>query len=128
MKRMGEVTVKKMEEAFGTKAEDVIACIGPSICKECYEIGDEVAQEFRKGFDKKHWGDILSEKKEGKYLLDLWRANEIVLLESGIKQENIQVTDICTHCNSDLLFSHRMTGNERGNLAAFLGIAEKNNG
>lgn len=128
VKRMGEVTVKKMEEAFGTKAEDVIACIGPSICKECYEVGGEVAQEFMKGFDKKYWGDILSEKKDGKYMLDLWRANEIVLLESGIKQENIQVTDICTHCNSDLLFSHRTTGNERGNLAAFLGIVEKNNG
>lgn len=128
VKRMGEVTVKKMEEAFGTKAEDVIACIGPSICKECYEVGIEVAQEFMKGFDKKHWGDILSEKTDGKYLLDLWRGNEIVLLESGIKQENIQVTDICTHCNSDLLFSHRTTGNERGNLAAFLGIAEKTKG
>lgn len=128
VKRMGEVTVKKMEEAFGTKAEDVIACIGPSICKECYEVGGEVAQEFMKGFDKKYWGDILSEKKDGKYMLDLWRANEIVLLESGIKEENIQVTDICTHCNSDLLFSHRTTGNERGNLAAFLGIVEKNNG
>nr|WP_242941383.1 peptidoglycan editing factor PgeF [Lacrimispora sphenoides] len=128
VKRMGEVTVKKMEEAFGTKAEDVIACIGPSICKECYEVGGEVAQEFMKGFDKKYWGDILSEKKDGKYMLDLWRANEIVLLESGIKQENIQVTDICTHCNSDFLFSHRTTGNERGNLAAFLGIVEKNNG
>ena len=128
VKRMGEVTVKKMEEAFGTKAEDVIACIGPSICKECYEVGIEVAQEFMKGFDKKHWGDILSEKTDGKYLLDLWRTNEIVLLESGIKQENIQVTDICTHCNSDLLFSHRTTGNERGNLAAFLGIAEKTKG
>ena len=128
VKRMGEVTVKKMEEAFGTKAEDVIACIGPSICKECYEVGGEVAQEFMKGFDKKYWSDILSEKKDGKYMLDLWRANEIVLLESGIKQENIQVTDICTHCNSDLLFSHRTTGNERGNLAAFLGIVEKNNG
>jgi len=128
VKRMGEVTVKKMEEAFGTKAEDVIACIGPSICKECYEVGGEVAQEFMKGFDKKYWSDILSEKKDGKYMLDLWRANEIVLLESGIKQENLQVTDICTHCNSDLLFSHRTTGNERGNLAAFLGIVEKNNG
>jgi YfiH family protein len=125
VKRMGEVTVKKMEEAFGTKAEDVIACIGPSICMECYEVGSEVAQEFMKGFDRTHWGEILSEKEDGKYLLDLWRANEIVLLEAGVKQENIQVTDICTHCNSDLLFSHRTTGNERGNLAAFLGLDEK---
>ncbi len=126
VKRMGEVTLKKMREGFGTKAEDVIACIGPSICKECYEVGSEVAREFMKGFDQKHWSEILTEKEDGKYLLDLWRANEIVLLEAGVKQENIQVTDICTHCNSDYLFSHRTTGNERGNLAAFLGIAENN--
>ncbi|WP_460642358.1 peptidoglycan editing factor PgeF [Lacrimispora brassicae] len=125
VKRMGEVTLRKMREAFGTRAEDVIACIGPSICKECYEVGSEVALEFMKGFDEKHWGEILTEKDDGKYLLDLWRANEIVLLATGVKQENIQVTDICTHCNSDYLFSHRRTGNERGNLAAFLGIREE---
>ena len=105
VKRMGEVTLRKMREAFGTRAEDVIACIGPSICKECYEVGSEVALEFMKEFDEKHWGEILTEKEDGKYLLDLWRANEIVLLATGVKQENIQVTDICTHCNSDYLFS-----------------------
>ncbi len=123
--RMGKITLEKMREAFGTRAEEVIACIGPSICRDCYEVGSEVAQEFRKGFDKRHWEGILAEKEDGKYLLDLWRANEIILLETGVKQENIQVTDICTHCNSDYLFSHRTTGNERGNLAAFLGLAEK---
>lgn len=123
--RMGKITLEKMREAFGTRAEEVIACIGPSICRDCYEVGSEVAQEFRKGFDKRHWEGILAEKEDEKYLLDLWRANEIILLETGVKQENIQVTDICTHCNSDYLFSHRTTGNERGNLAAFLGLAEK---
>ena len=122
--RMGEVTVKKMKEAFGTEPEDLIACIGPSICKTCYEVGAEVAEEFKNGFQEKYWGDILEQKKNGKYLLDLWRANEIILLEAGLKKERIQVTDICTHCNSDYLFSHRTTGNERGNLAAFLCVSE----
>ena len=42
-----------------------------------------------------------------------------------MKQENIHTTDICTHCNPELLFSHRTTGNERGNLAAFLGLKEE---
>lgn len=126
VKRMGEVTVKKMEASFGTKAEDLIACIGPSICKACYEVGSEVAEEFRKGFDEKYWKEILTEKENGKYLLDLWKTNEIVLLEAGLRKENIQVTDICTHCNSDYLFSHRTTGNERGNLAAFLSLPEEN--
>ncbi len=122
VKRMGEVTVRRMREEFGTRAEDLIACIGPSICKDCYEVGSEVAAEFRGGFDRRYWDEILAERGNGKFLLDLWRANEIVFMEAGIRGENIQVTDICTHCNSDYLFSHRTSGNERGNLAAFLGI------
>lgn len=120
--RMGAVTVKRMEKEFGSKPQDLIACIGPSICWDCYEVGSEVAGEFMKEFDRKHWQDLLVDKGNGKYLLDLWKANELVLLEAGVRKENIQVTDICTHCNSDLLFSHRTTGNERGNLAAFLGL------
>lgn len=122
--RMGAVTVKRMEKEFGSKAEDLIACIGPSICKDCYEVGSEVAGEFVKEFGRKHRQDLLIDKGKGKYFLDLWKANELVLLEAGIRKENIQVTDICTHCNSDLLFSHRTTGNERGNLAAFLGLID----
>lgn len=121
--RMGKITIERLGEAFGTRPDQVLACIGPSICQDCYEIGEEVAEEFRKSFQKKHWDDLLLKKSDGKYQLDLWKANEIVLLEAGIRQENIQVTDICTHCNSDYLFSHRTTGNERGNLAAFLCLA-----
>ena len=122
LKCMGAVTVKRMEMEFGTKPEDVIACIGPSICRDCYEVGSEVAGEFIKEFDRKHWQDFLVNKGNGKYLLDLWRANELILLEAGVRRGNIQITDICTHCNSGLLFSHRTAGNERGNLAAFLGL------
>lgn len=125
VKHMGEVTVKRMKESFGTKAEDLIACIGPSICGACYEVGSEVAEEFKKSFEEKYWPEILTEKENGKYLLDLWKTNEIILLKAGLRKEHIQVTDICTHCNSDYLFSHRTTGNERGNLAAFLSLSEE---
>ncbi|MDW2799581.1 peptidoglycan editing factor PgeF [Clostridium boliviensis] len=124
VKRMGAVTVQKMKEAYNTKAEDLIACIGPSICKDCYEVGEEVALEFKKAFAWKDWNKILQEKDNGKFQLDLWKANEIILADAGIRPENIQTTDICTHCNSDYLFSHRTCGNERGNLAAFLGLKE----
>lgn len=122
--RMGAVTVKRMAEAFGSRAEDLIACIGPSICRNCYEVGAEVIEEFKKGYEEKHWKELFTHKENGKYWLDLWKANEIVLLEAGIKKENLEVTDICTHCNSDYLFSHRTTGNERGNLAAFLSLMD----
>lgn len=56
----------------------------------------------------------------GKYMLDLWTANRIVLEEAGVRPNRIQVTDICTCCNSELLFSHRASHGRRGNLGAFL--------
>lgn len=122
--RMGAVTIDKMKEAYGTRAEDLLVCIGPSICGDCYEVGEEVALEFKKAFAKENWNQILREKDNGKFMLDLWKANEILLKEAGVKPEHIQTTDICTHCNSDYLFSHRTCGNERGNLAAFLSLIE----
>lgn len=122
--RMGQVTMEAMGREYGSKPEDIIACIGPSICQDCYEVGEEVAAEFRRAFSEEYWPELLREKPNGKLLLNLWRANEIVLLEAGVRADNIQITDICTHCNPDYLFSHRTMGNERGNLAAFLSIKE----
>lgn len=58
--------------------------------------------------------------REGKYQLNLWQANIENFLNAGVKPENINVTNVCTRCNPDVLFSHRITGNKRGNLAAFI--------
>lgn len=125
VKRMGQVTVDAMKEAFGTRPEDIIACIGPSICGDCYEVGEEVADEFADAFHEKYHDVILLKKQKGKYQLDLWKANEIVLKEAGIKGDNLAVTNICTYCNPQLLFSHRRTAERRGNLCAFLSLKEK---
>ena len=118
--RMGQVTLDAMKKAYGTKAEDVIACIGPSICQDCFEVGEEVAEAFAEVLDPKYLPQLYYRKDNGKYQLDLWLANEILFREAGVKPEKIHITDICTHCNPELLFSHRTAGNERGNLAAFL--------
>ena len=125
VKRMGQVTVDAMKEAFGTRPEDIIACIGPSICGDCYEVGEEVADEFADAFHEKYHDVILLKKQNGKYQLDLWKANEIVLKEAGIKGDYLAVTNICTYCNPQLLFSNRRTAERRGNLCAFLSLKEK---
>lgn len=118
--RMGEAMLKSMHDAFGTKPEDVIAAIGPSICRDCYEVGEEVAEAFKQSFQEE-WRFLLSEGKEaGKYQLDLWEANRRVLLGAGILSEHLAVTDICTCCNSEYLFSHRASKGKRGNLGAFM--------
>ena len=134
---MGACMVKRMQEEFGCEAKDIQTAIGPSICQGCYEISEEVAVQFQKGFwEESHvrafcreackaglhpTGELLLPgKAEGKYQLDLWLANYVVLRSAGILPEHISMTDICTNCNPDYLFSHRATGGKRGNLAAFL--------
>ncbi|MEG1575938.1 MAG: peptidoglycan editing factor PgeF [Clostridium sp.] len=118
--RMGKVTIEAMVREFGSCPEDIIACVGPSICQDCYEVGEEVAVEFKNTFDSLYYDDILLDKKNGKYHLNLWKANEIILREAGIRKENLSITNICTYCNSELLFSHRKSAERRGNLCAFL--------
>ncbi|EOS31808.1 hypothetical protein C807_01118 [Lachnospiraceae bacterium 28-4] len=118
--RMGEHTLLAMREAYGTNPEDVEIGIGPSICKDCYEVGEDVAEAFAAGFPDKVRKDILFAKGGGKYHLDLWKANEYIFHMAGVPKEQISVTDICTCCNPNYLFSHRASQGKRGNLGAFL--------
>lgn len=122
--RMGRRTVEEMSRVFGSDPADILACIGPSICKDCYEIGPEVAEAFHEAFGTEQAARILQKKDNGKYQLDLWEANRQILIEAGIRAEHLAVTDICTMCNSQWLFSHRATGGRRGNLGAFLCLKE----
>ena len=122
--RMGRCVIEKMKEVYDTDPADIVAAIGPSICQACYEVSEDVADAFTQEFKGEGQADeILISKGDGKYQLNLWRANEIVLTESGIPTAQIQVTDICTCHNSEYLFSHRASQGRRGNLGAFLGLS-----
>ena len=112
--KMGAQTILAMREAFGTRPEDLLCGIGPSICQDSYEVGEDVAGYFREEF--------LKDKGNGKYLLDLWAANKAVLMEAGVPEEHIEISNLCTAANPDLLFSHRASKGKRGNLGAFLMI------
>lgn len=121
--KMGLKTVEAMKKAFSSTPKDIIVVIGPSICRDCYEVSEDVAIEFKNSFSKEQVDAFLEEKPNQKYQLDLWLANKYILLEAGIPEENITISDICTCCNSTLLYSHRATGGKRGNLAAFLSLS-----
>ena len=120
--RMGKVTLERMAEEFGTRPEDVQAAIGPSICQDCYEVSEDVAEAFMNEFADHQDDQLVYRKDNGKYQLNLWRANELVLLEAGIRPEYLTITNVCTCCNHELLFSHRASHGQRGNLGAFLGL------
>ena len=90
----------------------------PSV-RTVMKVSEDVASAFAKEFSG-HECEILIEKGGGKYQLDLWKSNEIVLRDAGILPEHLAVTNLCTCCNPNLLFSHRASHGKRGNLGAFL--------
>ncbi|MCD8378752.1 MAG: peptidoglycan editing factor PgeF [Lachnospiraceae bacterium] len=120
-----------MRSVYGTEPGDILAAIGPCICGDCYEVGEELDAAFQKGFAGKvegqtgirYWETIMRPgKREGKYQLDLRQANLQTFLAAGIPRERITIADICTCCNPQLIFSHRATNGKRGASAAFLGL------
>ena len=117
--RMGQHTIEVMRREFHSDPGEIIAAVGPSICQDFYEVSEDVASAFAKEFSG-HECEILIEKGGGKYQLDLWKSNEIVLRDAGILPEHLAVTNLCTCCNPNLLFSHRASHGKRGNLGAFL--------
>lgn len=121
---IGQKAVEKMHEVYGSEPKDIVAAIGPSICQSCYEVSDDVAEAFRANFTADEAADILLDKGNGKYQLDLWKANWYVLTDAGILPEHLSVTDLCTACHPDLLWSHRKTNGQRGGLSAFLSLID----
>lgn len=121
---MAQATVDKMSYEFGSRPCDIAAFIGPSICVSCYEVGDDVARNFRDRYGAES-EKILTKKEaasEDKYYLNLHAANRINMLNAGISPQNIHVTDICTCCNPELLFSHRASKGKRGGLCGYMMI------
>ena len=120
VEKIGKRTVEKMSQLYGSRPEDIYAAVGPSICQDCYEVTGDVIEGFQKNFREEYWKELLYKKENGRYQLNLWKANEFVLREAGILEEHLAVTNLCTCCNPELLFSHRASYGKRGNLGAFL--------
>lgn len=122
--KIGKKTVELMHDNFGSDPADILAAVGPSVCQDCYEVSADVIDRFKEVFDRSAWDELFYEKPDGKYQLDLWKANEKIFLEAGIRKDHIAVTNVCTHCNSGILYSHRAMGDKRGNLCAFLALKQ----
>lgn len=121
---MGRQMVSAMRESYGTAPEELLVAIGPSICRDCYEVGEDVAVRFMEEADKGFFKPevVTRGTRPGKYQLDLWLANRLVLESAGVLRKNISMPDICTCHNSAYLFSHRASAGRRGNMGAFLGL------
>ena len=109
--RISESTISVMK-TLGATAENIIAAIGPSIGPCCFETGGEVACEFD--------SDLCTNMPDGKFKVDLWEANRRILLECGVLPQNIEVLELCTMCNSDMLYSYRTHKEQTGRMGAFI--------
>lgn len=125
VEKIGAKMTAFMEKEYGSKREDIVCAIAPSICQKCYEVSEDVALHFLEVFGDGYGEELLYKKENGKYQLNLHKACEITLLEAGILKEHLDVTDLCTCCNPEFLFSHRASHGMRGNLAGVMMIKEK---
>lgn len=126
--RIPQVAIAQMRVRFGSDPADIYAAIGPGVCVECYEMGDEVYDAFAEKWGREEADRILRrydpgsesvafkrimgkvrlpEYPEGKYHLDLNAANRMTLLEAGVPEDHIAVSNVCTMCNSDKFYSYR---------------------
>jgi YfiH family protein len=106
------VAISQMISGFGCDPSDIYAAIGPGICVDCYEMGDEVYDEFASEWGHEDADRILKrfearDGKEAKYHLDLREANRLTLLRAGVPEDHIEVSNVCTMCNADTFYSYR---------------------
>ena len=115
--KIPQVAIAQMTVKFGCDPADMYAAIGPGVCRDCYEMGDEVYDAFADQWSREDADLILSrypakdaegnEIPGGKYHLDLREANRLTLLRAGVPANHIAVSNVCTMCNVDTFYSYR---------------------
>jgi copper oxidase (laccase) domain-containing protein len=113
-----------MREQYGSRPEDLVAAVGPSIGACCYAVGEEVRSEFRAQFN---YADALFRTPDGGQMhLDLWEANRRQLHDAGVPAQSITVIGECTACTvSDeerKYFSHRAEHGFTGRMMSVIGV------
>lgn len=112
--------VIKIKDVFNIPLRDVIAGIGPGICKYCYEVDEKSISPFKQKLP--YCKEITIQKGNGKWMLNLKVANKIQLIESGLKPENIVISEFCTSCRNDKFFSYRKEGKKAGRMISFVAL------
>lgn len=116
--KIGAEVIKTMIDNYGTDPQDLVCAVGPAISKCCYEVDKACADNFYAlNLDD---SKFVFPKEDGKFMIDLLETNRQILMSAGVKSENIVLSDLCTKCNSDLLWSHRATNGKRGTMSAFM--------
>ncbi len=111
-------TIAAMIDRYNSQPENIYAGIGPSIAAHHYQVGPEVVAKVRETFGES--SESLLPVKDGAVQLDLWRANQLLLEQAGVRE--IQVSGLCTACHTDDWFSHRAEKGQTGRFGALLAL------
>ena len=122
-KMLSYFMTKKFKELFDSNPEDLIVAIAPCIHSCCYEVDKKLFEDFENKFNEIS-KESAFKTENNKFYLDLPEINRQLLVKSGIKDENILVSDLCTGCNHDTLFSHRKSNGKRGVMASIIEIVK----
>lgn len=122
VKQIARKAIEKMIETYGSNPKDIICAIGPTIRKCHFEVEDDVKDMFLNEFSSMENIITKGEIKQGKqkYYIDTVKINKNMLMEMGLKEENIIDSKICTVCNSDSIHSYRKTGKLAGRNTALI--------
>jgi YfiH family protein len=144
VKRIIEKGVGEMRLQFASRPSDLKAAIGPGVHGCCYQVGEEVRQQFEsqfayaaKLFREVEESDPVREKYPMLFLtarppghgalpkkifLDLVEANRQQLLAAGVPAKSIEASPLCTSCRTDLLFSYRAEKGRTGRMMGVVGM------
>jgi YfiH family protein len=115
--KVAKKAIQMMQQEFGSRPEDIVTAIGPSIGPCCYEVDQRVRQAILSSFI--HGDRFFTENERGKWQFSLWDANISALLEAGVKRDNIEHLAMCTSCSVDQFYSYRK---ESGNTGRHAGL------
>lgn len=108
-------TVEAMEKRFGSDPRDIKVALGPCIDECCFEVGPEVAMQFRKFLPERQDLDRVAK-------ISLREVNIRQLLSRGIRAERIEMSDACTRGGAELFHSYRRDGKAAGRMTAMIGL------
>ena len=108
--------VNSMSDQYGSNPSDIVACIGPSIGPDHYEIGADVILQVMQKFGDE--SELVLKSHHGKIHFNLWEANRLLLERVGVSQ--IEISGICTACHTEDWFSHRAEKGRTGRFGALI--------
>lgn len=126
MQSIGPAAVEEMRRQYGTRPEDLVVGIGPSLGDCCGEMGEEVVDAFRgAGHADAQIERWFARQPGRKPHFDLWRANRDQLIGSGVSGDAIHIAGLCTRTYPDVFHSYRVRGAGAGRMAAVIRAAAR---